>query len=117
MTIHPVLRKEKDTQTNKYNLFLETHVIDQGIGISRKQLKKLNMPPTFANICNRGPNLTKNIGFGLGLTTARILAKAQNGNLTIESTEGMGTTVTLNIQVYKSKSRLLSNDLLHVPKV
>ena len=41
--VHNVLVKEKDSTTNKYNLFLKTSVHDVGIGITKENLSNLSM--------------------------------------------------------------------------
>ena len=83
VTISPTLVKEKDSKTDKYELFLKTSVIDKGIGMSDGTLKNLSKAPISSNICDPGLRQTKKLGFGLGLTTARMLARAQNGRLFI----------------------------------
>jgi two-component system cell cycle sensor histidine kinase PleC len=64
---------------------------DDGIGIARDALDKLGRP--FEQV---QPQFTRNHkGSGLGLAIARSLAQLNGGDLTIHSTTGVGTTVTV----------------------
>jgi len=67
-------------------------VRDTGIGIPEDQLQRVFEP--FFQV-DRGK--TRRFGgVGLGLTIARDLARAMGGDVTIESTPGRGTTVSLS---------------------
>jgi signal transduction histidine kinase len=67
------------------------YVIDTGIGIPADQIERVFEP--FYQVeqgkTRRFP------GVGLGLTIARALARKMGGNVTLESTQGSGTTATL----------------------
>jgi two-component system cell cycle sensor histidine kinase PleC len=66
---------------------------DTGIGIPEEALNKLGRP--FEQVQNQ---LTRNHrGSGLGLAIARSLAVLHRGSMTISSTPGVGTTVTVGL--------------------
>jgi two-component system cell cycle sensor histidine kinase PleC len=69
---------------------------DTGIGIPEEALNKLGRP--FEQVQNQ---LTRNHrGSGLGLAIARSLAVLHRGSMTISSTPGVGTTVTVGLPDY-----------------
>ncbi len=66
---------------------------DNGIGISEQDLDKLGRP--FEQV---QPQFTRDHkGSGLGLAISRSLALLHGGDLTISSTSGIGTTVTVSL--------------------
>jgi two-component system cell cycle sensor histidine kinase PleC len=68
-------------------------VSDTGIGIPRHALEQLGKP--FVQVENQ---LTrKHPGSGLGLAIAQSLVELHGGSMAIESTEGVGTTVTVRL--------------------
>lgn len=67
---------------------LELTVEDNGAGIPPDQLDRV-----FERF-HKGPDST---GTGLGLTISRNLAEAHGGRITVESTVGIGTTVTVRL--------------------
>ncbi len=70
-------------------------VRDTGIGIPTDQLEAV-----FAPFVQVGRGLaTPKEGTGLGLAISRDLARAMNGDLTVESREGHGSTFTLGLPV------------------
>jgi len=68
---------------------------DEGKGISRKNLKK---------ILTKGGSFGKAQGSGIGLPSAMQLIQSSGGCLWIESVEGKGTTVFLNLPVWHRKT-------------
>jgi PAS domain S-box-containing protein len=67
-------------------------VKDHGMGIPAAEL------PRIAERFYRASNVSTSIpGTGLGLASARLLVEAHGGTLTIASTEGEGTTVTVRL--------------------
>jgi len=74
--------------------FVQFYVIDTGIGIAKEKLNLI-----FSNFSkvwkNEGQVLYD--GLGIGLSTAKNLVQILDGELTVESTEGEGTIVFLNI--------------------
>lgn len=70
-------------------------IIDYGIGIAEE-----HMPYVFDRFYRVDSRLTATAGgSGLGLYVARSIVKAHGGTISIESTPGAGSTVTLNIPV------------------
>jgi signal transduction histidine kinase/CheY-like chemotaxis protein len=70
---------------------LRIRVVDQGIGITSEQMQRLFRPFVQADA-----SLTRRHGgTGLGLVISREVARALGGDVTIESTAGVGTTVTI----------------------
>lgn len=68
-------------------------VSDDGIGISEKDLP--NVKQKFYRANNRKP------GSGIGLAVAEEIVTAHGGTLEIESTEGVGTVVTVTLPICK----------------
>jgi len=66
-------------------------VKDNGIGISKENIKKLFVDK--GQLTTRGTNDEK--GSGLGLLLVKEFVQRHNGNINVESTEGEGTTFTL----------------------
>ncbi len=68
-------------------------VADHGCGIPAKVLPKLGRPFTQAS----GDLSRRYGGAGLGLSIVRALAELHGGSLTIDSVEGQGTTVRIDV--------------------
>jgi signal transduction histidine kinase len=68
------------------------HVQDTGVGIPEGKLDAVFEP--FVQV---EPSEPRGRGTGLGLAISRELARAMNGDLTVESTRGKGTTFTLRL--------------------
>ena len=70
-----------------------TSVIDHGIGIPRDEI-----PQLFERF-HRARNVSSRYygGLGLGLYIARAIVEAHNGEITVESEEGMGSTFTMRL--------------------
>jgi PAS domain S-box-containing protein len=79
-----VLREGSDVPLPNGN-YLKIRVTDEGSGIPREHLSKI-FDPYFT---------TKKTGRGLGLTATYSIIKKHGGHITVESTEGSGTTFTL----------------------
>ncbi len=72
---------------------LKISIIDNGIGISDKDQKQV-----FDKFFRAGNKEIHNVkGLGLGLYYTNQIIKAHNGNVTVESKEGKGTTFILTI--------------------
>jgi signal transduction histidine kinase len=69
------------------------HVADAGPGIPVEKLGAIFEP--FVQLANGLPK--RRGGVGLGLTISRDLARAMNGDLTVESTIGVGSRFTLRL--------------------
>ena len=67
--------------------------VDSGRGIPQEKL-----PAIFEPFVQVDPTLTRSSeGTGLGLAISRDLARAMDGDLTVESREGAGSTFTLTL--------------------
>ncbi len=72
---------------------ISVQIIDTGIGIPQRDIEKLGRP--FEQVENQ---FTKSKGgSGLGLAISKSLVDLHGGSLTIDSKEGVGTTVTVMI--------------------
>jgi signal transduction histidine kinase len=74
--------------------FAHVAVTDQGVGIAPQELPKLFT--RFGRIRN-DPALANVPGTGLGLYLAREFARKHGGDITVESTQGSGSTFTLTL--------------------
>ncbi|WP_276608529.1 HAMP domain-containing sensor histidine kinase [Caulobacter sp. SLTY] len=72
----------------------ELVVADTGVGISPEDLERLGRPYEQA-----GDNDRRAMGTGLGLSLVRSFAELHGGEMTLESTLGEGTTVTIRLPV------------------
>lgn len=75
--------------------FVRIRVTDTGIGMDRKDLRRVMNPFEQAE----GQNYAKMEGSGLGLPLARALARQHGGDLVLESILGKGTTATVTLPV------------------
>jgi signal transduction histidine kinase/PAS domain-containing protein/ActR/RegA family two-component response regulator len=74
---------------------LSVQVADTGIGISEEFL-----PHIFEVFAQQyADNTTKYQGSGLGLSIAKNLAKMMDGDIEVESTEGVGTVFTVTVRL------------------
>ena len=83
-----------DVAVHSVGAVLEMTVADTGVGISREDLARLGRPFEQA-----GDSEQRQRGSGLGLSIARAFTRLHSGELTIESTPGVGTTVTVRMPV------------------
>lgn len=74
---------------------------DNGIGISKQDLKKLGRP--FEQVQNQFTKSHK--GSGLGLAISRSLTQMHQGAMKIISTEGKGTIVSMRIPISRDHER------------
>lgn len=74
----------------------EIRIADTGRGIPADQLEKIFEP--FVQVTGTSAALSgRQKGFGLGLAISRGLARRMNGELTVESEVGVGSTFTLRL--------------------
>lgn len=76
--------------------YLELIIADTGTGIAPEDLKRLGRPFEQA-----GDGEQRAQGTGLGLSLARALSELHGGRLSIESTLGEGTAVTVRLPVHR----------------
>lgn len=77
---------------NKF-LDIEISVKDTGIGITKEKIGKI-----FESFTQADSSTTRKFGgTGLGLTISKSLAELMNGNLTVKSEAGRGSTFTLHV--------------------
>ena len=81
-------------------IWLISSVKDTGIGIQEKDIEKL-LTGFYRNCHNTHTNAH---GSGLGLVVARRVAEAMNGSITVSSTYGEGSTVTVRFQQQNASS-------------
>ncbi|WP_430817130.1 sensor histidine kinase [Carboxylicivirga sp. RSCT41] len=78
-------------ETNTVNNMLQLKVIDNGIGIAKKE-----QPYIFDKYYRVGTGDVHDVkGFGLGLTFVKKVIEEHNGRITVESEEGEGTCFTI----------------------
>jgi cell cycle sensor histidine kinase DivJ len=77
-----------------YDGVFELVVADTGVGISKDDLERLGRPYEQA-----GDPTQRQMGTGLGLSLVRSFAELHGGEMTIESTVGEGTSVTVRLPV------------------
>ena len=88
-------RKELILITGKNKNFVYIKVSDSGIGISIDNQKKI-----FDKFYRVHDGLVSGIkGTGLGLTIVKSIMNAHNGEITVESSEGKGSSFTLNFPI------------------
>lgn len=77
-----------------FNEYLQFYIIDTGIGIPKEKLNLI-----FTNFSKVWKNEGKVLydGLGIGLSTAKNLADIIDAEIMVESTEGKGTSVFLNV--------------------
>lgn len=80
-------------QKNSKTMTMSLSVRETGIGMGEKAIKKLFKP------FNRVHGSTEKAGTGLGLVISMFLAQNMGGNITCESTLGVGTTFTATFDV------------------
>jgi len=69
-------------------------VADTGVGIAQDDLLRLGQPYEQAGEADKRAE-----GTGLGLSLVRAFARLHNGEMSVESSVGEGTTVTIRLPV------------------
>ncbi|TNV74053.1 hypothetical protein FGO68_gene9792 [Halteria grandinella] len=72
---------------------LKTTVIDTGIGMSQEELKKLFR---FFGTLQKSKNINRN-GMGLGLTISKMIVRQLGGEITVQSTQQVGSEFSFSI--------------------
>ena len=70
-------------------------VSDTGVGIPETKLEEIFDP--FTQLARTRLPRTETAGFGLGLSISRQLARAMKGDVTVESTVGVGSKFTFTL--------------------
>ena len=73
-------------------------VRDQGVGISQEAIKQLFTPFSKTGAVKTGGEKST----GLGLTITRKIVEAHQGEITVESQEGSGTTFTISLNIKRN---------------
>ena len=93
-----------DVATNRNYDHVIIRVSDNGIGIAKEKMKHL-----FSRFYDGDYRRTQNRGVGLGLALTRDLTHLHGGTIRCDSTEGKGTTFTIELPISKeafSKSQI-----------
>ena len=77
----------------RFNDSIVFRVSDTGVGIAPEQLEMLNLPFAFADYETK----SRKPGKGMGLAVSRTLAELSGGELRVDSTLGIGTTVAVQL--------------------
>ena len=104
------VRAKIETSSNN-NVLVVVSVTDTGIGLSKTAMTNLFQPFTQAS---------KNInakygGTGLGLSISKQLLELMNGELSVESSEGQGSTFTMSFTATIHESTSLAHDATPTP--
>ena len=86
---------------------LQIDITDSGIGMSKVQVSRIFQPFIQAD----GSTNRKYGGTGLGLAIVKQLIELMNGDLTVKSNQGEGSTFTVNIplRVFKGQTAMLAS--------
>jgi signal transduction histidine kinase len=84
-----------------YDDVVRVRVKDTGVGVRPRDIDRVFEP--FVQI-DRHLTTDTQQGVGLGLSISRELARAMHGDLTLKSTEGMGSTFTLTLPIASETS-------------
>ncbi len=96
------------TETNNENVTLKFSVEDTGPGIPEEKLQRLF--ESFNQV--HSSDTRKYGGTGLGLSISKQLVELQNGNISVDSKEGYGTTFSFTIS-YPLGSEQRLNERVH----
>ncbi|GMQ24181.1 hypothetical protein Aoki45_08630 [Algoriphagus sp. oki45] len=86
--------------TEKDKSWVNLFILDQGVGMEKKQLEKL-LSDNYS-LTKSQPGTLKEKGSGLGLQLVKEFVKRNNGEITIESQLGHGTKVCIRLPLAQS---------------
>ena len=86
--------------------------VDNGIGISKENLRKI-----FNPFFSQGSQNKVSKGTGLGLSIAKSIIEKQGGSIEVESTQGKGSVFTFVFPVQKSLQKTKQNNIKSVKKI
>jgi len=90
----------------KNSIVLHFSIQDTGIGISKKQIKRL-----FKTFSQANPTIaSKYGGSGLGLSISKRICEMMNGSIGVESEEGKGSTFWFTVQIQHSQEKDLKEE-------
>ena len=96
------IRQENDL------VIVKTVIEDSGIGMSPSFL-----PHIFESFERESmPGIGKEEGYGLGMSITKSLVEIMNGEINVDSTLGVGTTVTVTIPFNKAEKKVKNQNLL-----
>ncbi len=87
----------KTEKKDESTIVLNTEIIDTGVGIAESDLKKI-FEPYYQGVLSDD---IENIGAGLGLSLCKELVELYDGQISVQSQRGKGTTVSffLNLKM------------------
>lgn len=89
-------------------VIVKTVIEDSGIGMSPSFL-----PHIFESFERESmPGIGKEEGYGLGMSITKSLVEIMNGEINVDSTLGVGTTVTVTIPFNKAEKKVKNQNLL-----
>jgi Histidine kinase-, DNA gyrase B-, and HSP90-like ATPase len=84
-------------KAHKKNHQVQLDIVDEGYGIRKKEYERIFQPFSRA----RQPQIIAEFGYGLALYLCKIELEAMNGRLWFHSDEGVGTTFSLMLPLWK----------------
>lgn len=87
-------------QTSPQNQSVQIDVIDEGYGIRAKEFERVFAPFQRA----RQPQILGEFGYGISLYLCKHEVEAMNGKIWFESEEGVGTTFSLKLPMWRDDS-------------
>ncbi|TNV73770.1 hypothetical protein FGO68_gene16965 [Halteria grandinella] len=89
---------------------LEISIIDTGVGMSEKDVKKLFQ---FFGKLEKDKDINKN-GMGLGLNISKMIINQLGGNIEVKSKRGEGSEFTFRIPLGRQKGQLKGNQAIEL---
>lgn len=103
ITVRVMILDEDDTQAT-----IKFEISDTGIGLSEQEKEKL-----FQAFSQADSSTSRKFGgTGLGLVISQHLVKAMNGDMSVESSEGEGSTFSFSVTLKKSRQLTMPADEL-----
>lgn len=93
-------------QASPQNQSVQIDVIDEGYGIRAKEFERVFAPFQRA----RQPQILGEFGYGLSLYLCKHEVEAMNGKIWFESEEGVGTTFSLKLPLWRDDASSSSSD-------